>query len=217
MGNDSRPLTLARAVSCEADVASLAEADRRLLARWLAESVPSTAVPAAIGRRRRRILVVATAAAVFLVPWVALLAVTLPQHEQTHLWRTTWVGFDIALLLGFASMAWLGWRNRQLVMTAMVVTATLMLCDAWFDLTLSWGGREQTASILTAAFGEVPFAVFLFVAYRRMLLALARRVWEIEGEAGPLPALWRQRIFALPPRPRKRGGRGAPPPPRNTA
>ncbi len=212
MENESRPLTLARAVSCEADVASLAEADRLLLARWLAQSAPSADLPPGMGRRRRRVLVVATAAAVFLVPWVALLAVTLPQHQQTHLWRTTWVGFDIALLLGFASMAWLGWRNRQLVMTAMVVTATLMLCDAWFDLTLSWGGREQAASILTAAFGEVPFAVFLFVAYRRMLLALARRVWEIEGEPGPLPALWRQRIFILPPRPKRLRSRGTPPP-----
>ena len=46
---------------------------------------------------------------------------------------------------------------RQLVITALIVTGTLLLCDAWFDVTLSWGSNEQLSSILAALLVEIPF------------------------------------------------------------
>ena len=192
------PDKLARPVLSEADVAGLGPEDRMRLAHWLVETGPVRPAGPALRKRRRRVLVSASAAAVFLLPWVAFLATTLPQREQTHGWRIAWVGFDVALLLGFAATAWLGWKNRQLVTTALVVTATLTLCDVWFDLTLSWGTSEQAASVVTAVIAEIPFGLFLVVTYRRLLRALGHRIWQSQGEAGAPPSLWRQRLLLLP-------------------
>lgn len=84
------------------------------------------------------------------------LSTTLPIRYASDRWRLAWIGFDIALVLAFA--AWAGWRNRQIVITSFVVLGTLLICDAWFDVTLSWGTGEQSASIVTALLAELPSA-----------------------------------------------------------
>lgn len=178
-------------VGSRAEVAALDDGDRQRLARWITElSAPYARSPVA-ERRRRRVLATATAAALVLVPWLALLAATLPDRHRDHEWRLAWVGFDGALALAFAATAWFGWRNRQIVITAFIVTATLLLCDAWFDVVLSWGGREQRSAILTALVGEVPFAAFLLIVYHRVLRAMTTQVWRDRGFEGAPPPLRR--------------------------
>lgn len=74
--------------------------DRADLSRRLA--APDANLPS-LGpgdERRRRFVLVLTVASVGLVPWIALLALTLPHRYVAHHWTLTWVGFDIALLSG---------------------------------------------------------------------------------------------------------------------
>ena len=192
-------------VSSIEDVAGLDEEDRAELARWLSETDPARR-RAPIGRRRRLlILAIASGAAVFLLPWIGVLIATLPNHHQTHEWRVAWVGFDVALVLGFSATAYLGWRGRQMVVTALIVTATLLFCDSWFDLTLSWGTPEQAASIVTAVLGELPFGIFLVASHHRLLRVLTDRIWHDRGARGEPPPLWRQRLAFLPDRARHTG------------
>ena len=141
IADDQPQLTIS--VRSRADVVRLGDDDRRELTRWLASGRDAEPVSSARQRRRRGVLWAATAAAVVLVPWLAYLAATLPDRHRAHDWRLAWVGFDTALIVGFAATAWFGWRSRQIVITAFVVTATLLLCDAWFDVVLSWGGRSK--------------------------------------------------------------------------
>jgi hypothetical protein len=116
------------------------------------------------------------------------------------------VGFDIALLAAFAFAAWFGWRTRQLVITALIVTGTLLLCDAWFDLTMSWGSDEETASLVTAAIAEIPFAVGLFFVAGQILHRTTAYVWRLSGNPGEAPRLWRLPILISPAARRARGG-----------
>jgi len=194
IGDDVR---LGRPVNDRADVLALSDDEHRLLARWLAEAGALTEIPPA-ARRRRRALLSATAAAVALAPWTVYLAATLPDRQRAGDWRLAWVGFDAALMLASASAAWFGWRSRQLVITACLVTAMLLFCDAWFDVVLSWGSPEQATAIVTAIAAEVPFAVFLLSVYHRLVQALTTQVWRDRGRAGDPPPLRQLPLFLQP-------------------
>src|SRR4051794_26670674 len=112
-------------------------------------------------------------------------------RRRADQWRLAWTGFDGALVLTFAATAWTGWRNRQLVITALGVLGTLLLCDAWFDVTLSWGPGDQAASIVTAALAEVPFAVLALLIAHRLLQEVTHYVWYLEGRRDPVVPLHR--------------------------
>ena len=49
--------------------------------------------------------------------------------------------------------------RRQIVVMLAVFTATLLLCDAWFDIVLDWGTSEVWVSLASAAFVEVPLSL----------------------------------------------------------
>ena len=138
-------LVLVRPVSAREDVETLPPQDRSLLARWLADSAKCEDI--VVSRLRRRVgLVMTVGGVVLLVPWVSQLATTLPDHHSAHQWRVAWTGFDVALTLAFAFTAVAGWRRRQITISALTMLGVLLLCDAWFDITLSWGTGEQTSA-----------------------------------------------------------------------
>jgi hypothetical protein len=107
-------------------------------------------------------------------------------------------GSDVALTLAFAFRAYLGWRRRQIAITALTVLGVLLLCDAWFDITLSWGSSEQTASLLTAIVGEMPVAIVAFWLAHRFLRETVHYVWYLEGGEHPVPPLRRLPINFVP-------------------
>jgi hypothetical protein len=144
----------------------------------LCEVLTSLGVPVApTSQRERRRLILAGAtltAAAVLTAWVVGLLVTLPQREVVEQWRLAWVGLDVAEIAGFAVTGWSALRRRQLVIPAALVTGTLLLCDAWFDVVLSWGSQQQTLSLVTAFLVEIPLAVALWAVARRLgMVALA--------------------------------------------
>ena len=148
-------------------------------------------------RRRRRIgMLLMLCCCLFLAAWITVLVLTLPGHYTSRDWRTVWIGLDIAELAGFAATAWAAWHQRQVVVFLMIITGTLLVCDAWFDLTLDYGSRGFTVSVLSALLAELPLAFIMFSAARRLTRANVQIVMHLAGISGPAPALWRVPLFA---------------------
>jgi len=165
---DRDDLALQRPIASADDIEALSSRERLLLAGWLAHSTQCDDI--AFSSARRRVgLAMSVGGVVLLIPWIAGLATTLPDQHSAHQWRLAWSGFDAALTLAFAFTAYLGWRRRQIAITALTVLGVLLMCDAWFDVTLSWGTSEQTASVLSALFAEIPVAVVTFALAHRLL------------------------------------------------
>jgi hypothetical protein len=124
-------------------------------------------LPAATRRRRFRLGIALLVSCVALVAWIADLSVSLPMHYETEGWRLAWTGYDVAELGALATTAYCALRDRWALIPASVVTATLLLCDAWFDMALSSGTDDFLISLATALLVEIPTAtVLLLVAWR---------------------------------------------------
>jgi hypothetical protein len=176
--------------------------DRAALSRSIA-AIDADLPSLSAGDERRRLFVAAmTIASACLIPWIVFLAVTLPPHYVVGHWSTTWVGFDIALLVGLALTSWLAWRRRQAVVIAAFVTATLLACDAWFDITTASGRTDTITSVASAVILELPLAGLLFaVAYHLLRLAV-RRAQVAHGRVPGAPtALLKLPLFDVPGRP----------------
>ena len=101
----------------------------------------------------------------------------------------------MGLLLVFAATAWAAWRRRQILIGCLMVLATLLCCDAWFDATLDWGTRGFLVSLLSALLVELPLAAVALIGARRLLRMTIGRLEVLEGVPGPLPPFWRVPLF----------------------
>jgi hypothetical protein len=131
-----------------------------------------------------------------LAAWIAMLIMTLPGHYTSHDWRTVWVGLDVAELAAFAATGWAAWHQRQVVIILMQITGTLLVCDAWFDVTLDFGSRGFTISLLTALVVELPLAFVMFASARRLVRVTVQILMQLGGIDGQAPPLWRVPLFA---------------------
>lgn len=165
--------------------------ERAALARSLAAVNAELPSMSAGDRRRRRLVVLLTAASVGLIPWIVLLVITLPRHYIAGHWRLTWVGFDIILLSFLALTAWLAWRRRQAVVVTAFITATLLTCDAWFDITTASGRSDVVLAVASAALLELPLAALLFTVAAHLLHFTVRRAQAAQGVTGAPPGLFR--------------------------
>jgi hypothetical protein len=190
----------------EADLKRMSHEERAALARALAELegprlvAPLLAGPVLAGggrgQWRRRLLIGAMlACAVALAAWIGVLAVTLPLRYRAGGWSAAWVGFDVVLLAVFAATAWAAWRRRQMLILCLVVLATLLICDAWFDTTLDYATREFMFSLLLALVVELPLALIALIGARRLLRLTLGRMEELGGSTGPVPAFWKVPMF----------------------
>ncbi len=107
--------------------------------------------------------------AVGLVGWMSILTFTLPNSYRAQHWVVTWVGFDAALLVSIGVTAWAIRKKRQLAIPAAMVSATLLIIDAWFDIMTSRKGLDIKLALASAAFGEIPMALLLFNFIKRSL------------------------------------------------
>ena len=138
---------------------------------------------------------------VVLAAWIGVLAVTLPRYYRSGGWRGAWVGFDLALLTAFAVTGWAAWRRRQVLIICLVVLATLLCCDAWFDVVLDARTNGFELSLLTALFVELPLAGLAVLGARRLLRLSIAVIRRYEGETGGSPACARPRSSATVPAP----------------
>ncbi len=121
------------------------------------------------GRRRaRRLAWLYAAAAVVLLPWIGYLAVTLPPRQFDLHYRAAWVGFDVLLVFAITRTAYMAFRVDQRVQFPATATATLLIVDAWFDLTTSGSHAQFLEAFVLAVFIEIPAAVFSIYVARRV-------------------------------------------------
>jgi hypothetical protein len=184
-------------VITEAELRRMSSEERRQLARTLAAiEHPHPLTDPRRLKRRRFGLMFMLACCLGLAGWIAILLVTLPMRYVSHDWRGVWVGLDVAELAGFATTAWAAWNQRQVLIVLMNITGTLLVCDAWFDLSLSWGSRGFVMSLLTAVLAELPLALLLFTSARRLVRVTIGTMMKVSGVGGPVPPLWRIPLFA---------------------
>jgi hypothetical protein len=144
-------------------------------------------------RSRAVALVAIIGCCLVLAAWIGVLAVTLPRYYRSGGWRGAWIGFDLGLLLTFAVTAWAAWRHRQLVIACLVVLATLLCCDAWFDVTLDLRTSGFLVSLLMAVCVELPLAGLALIGARRLM----RRNVRAAGRAGRVLPLWKIPLYGL--------------------
>ncbi len=141
------------------------------------------------------LLVLIIGACVLLAAWIGYLAVSLPAFYRAGSWRGAWVGFDIAELAAFAATGWAAWRRRQILILCLIVLATLLLCDAWFDVVLDARTAGFAGSLISALLVEVPIAALAMFVARRLLRLTIGQVIKYEGGSGPVPPLWKIPLF----------------------
>jgi hypothetical protein len=171
--------------------------ERRELARMLAAiDLPHPMADQRLRLRRRFGLLFMTACCLALAGWIGILILTLPDRFTSSDWRAVWIGLDIAELFGLAAIGWAAWRQRQVVIFFMIMTGTLLLCDAWFDLALSYGSSDFAMSVVSALVAEFPLAFLLFAGARRLIRVTVQTVMKLAGIVGPVPPLWRVPLLA---------------------
>ena len=130
-------------------------------------------------------------ACVVLMGWIIVLILTLHRHYVATHWRFAWVGFDVILLAAFALTGWAFWRGRQVVIACLLVTATLLCCDAWFDVILDLGTSGLGMSLASAAIIELPLAFLMLSSARRLIRLSALVAMSLRGEDERVPSFWR--------------------------
>jgi integral membrane sensor domain MASE1 len=191
----------------DAELRSMTSEERADLARRLAALVPPMGrrSRADTERARRRFVIVIGVASVLMIPWVIALAVSLPPRYLAGHWRLTWVGFDVMLGATLAITAWAALRRRQIMILSAIVSATLLVCDAWFDM-MTASGHDWWASLATAVLVELPLAVWLFFVSHHLVRLSMRRLLTLAGQS-PDVSLWRLPLLGVPPhRSRRRKG-----------
>ena len=182
----------------EEELRRLSREERLGLLRTLVALDNSDQADLPVGRRRRAIVLIAIVmCCVVLAAWIAVLALTLPRYYRSGGWRGAWIGFDGALLVAFAVTGWAAWRRRQVLVICLIVLATLLCCDAWFDVMLDAHTKGFELSLLSALVVELPLAVLAITGARRLLRRTVAIVRRYEGQSGPLPRL-RQAIAPTP-------------------
>jgi hypothetical protein len=93
-----------------------------------------------------------------MIPWVLILACSLPPTIRAAHWSTAWAGLDALEAAGLMTTgAALIGRCSWLCLPA-AITSTLLVADAWFDITTSAPGHAATVAIAMAVFPELPIA-----------------------------------------------------------
>src|SRR5258708_18214070 len=163
----------------------------RLELRYALAELDDQEPPAGRGgdRRRKVLLTLIVVCCVVLAAWTGLLAATLPRYYRSGEWRGVWVGFDVALLCALGVTGWASWRRRQILIICLVVVATLLCCDAWFDVMLDARTAGFQLSLLSAIFVELPLAAIAILGARRLLRLTNAVVRRYQGLIGPVPRL----------------------------
>ena len=139
--------------------------------------------PAEVRRRARRLAWLYTAAAAGMLPWIAYLAITLPRRDLDHHYRAAWVGFDCFLVFAIVRTAYMAFRVDPRIQFPATATATLLMVDAWFDITTAGSRAHTLEAIVLAAVFEIPAALFSI----HLAHDVGRRVIELARINGPLP------------------------------
>jgi hypothetical protein len=130
------------------------------------------ALPLHLRRRRDPLMTVLASAALLETAWTIYLGWRLPRHYVANHWDLAWVGLDVAQIVMLLLATWAAWRGRALLILFASAAGTLLLVDAWFDVTTARHGGFMQSLIFALAI-EIPSAVALFWITWRTIKQLA--------------------------------------------
>lgn len=111
---------------------------------------------------------------VLFVPYIAALAYSLPDHARAAHYDAAWVGLDVFELAALVATAWLIWVRSAWVALTATAAATLLLCDAWFDVVTTHGTRRVVIAVVSAVLVELPLAALCVWIARHAEVVLER-------------------------------------------
>ena len=111
---------------------------------------------------------------VVLIPWIVYLGFSLPARQVSRHYDVAWVGFDVFELIALSATGYLALRRSRYLALASASAATLLVCDAWFDI-LTSPRRQVLESVVLAVVIELPLAgVCAWLSYHTERLAERR-------------------------------------------
>jgi hypothetical protein len=141
------------------------------------------------------LLALLASAAVVETAWTVYIGWRLPRHYVANHWALAWVGLDVAQIVLLLLAAWAAWRGRALLILFASSAGTLLLLDAWFDVTTARNGGFLQ-SLLFAVILEVPSAIVLFWITWRSIKELSNSIFVVSEVRGvPLRKLRLVRRF----------------------
>ena len=116
--------------------------------------------------------------------WVIYLAIALPERAEALHYDVTWVGFDCFLIATMGGTAYWAYRLDPRVQLAANATATLLLVDAWFDITTAPDTGALRLAIAMAIFLELPLGLVSLRVARNVNRTIARRAGHADAIVG---------------------------------
>jgi hypothetical protein len=96
--------------------------------------------------------------ALALLPWIVVIAMTLPSRELSPNYDIAWAGFDSLLFSALACTAGGTLRRSRYLGMAASWSAALLVVDAWFDVMTAPSGANRLEAVLMAVLVELPLA-----------------------------------------------------------
>jgi hypothetical protein len=127
---------------------------------------------------RDPLLILLASAALLETAWTVYIGWRLPRHYVANHWDLAWVGLDVAQIVMLLLAAWAAWRGRALLVLFATAAGTLLLVDAWFDVTTARHGAFVQSLVFALAL-EIPSAAFLFWITWRTVKELADSMFVV--------------------------------------
>jgi hypothetical protein len=100
------------------------------------------------------------------------------------------------------------WLRRHTAVIALVITSTLLTCDVWFDVCLSWGTAGDWGS-LAAALVELPVAILLATSAALLMRRSFTVIAQLRGQDPTPVPLRRQPMIHFAPTRSEQGDESA--------
>ena len=94
-----------------------------------------------------------------LVLWTIWIAYDLPRRHVARHWDVAWAGFDVMMAALLLVTAYGAARRAVWLQSAAAASATMLVCDAWFDIVTSGRGADLAMSLASGIFIELPLAI----------------------------------------------------------
>lgn len=94
-----------------------------------------------------------------LVLWTIWIAYDLPRRHVARHWDVAWAGFDVMMAALLLVTAYGAARRAVWLQSAAAASATMLVCDAWFDIVTSGRGADLAMSLASGAIIELPLAI----------------------------------------------------------
>lgn len=94
-----------------------------------------------------------------LIPWTWYLAGSLPTRQLSSHYAVAWTGFDAMLAIALLATGVCVLLRSPFLAVAAAAAASILVIDAWFDITTSPSGSQFVEAVIMAAVAELPLAI----------------------------------------------------------